>query len=45
MLYFEVFDIRVVVVNCSGDPVMFEEFWCGTGSAAEILIPGWQAMS
>jgi L-tryptophan--pyruvate aminotransferase len=45
MLYFEVFDIRVVVVNCSGDPVMFEEFWHGTVSAAEILIPGWQTMS
>jgi hypothetical protein len=24
---------------------MFEEFWRGTGSAAEIVIPGWQTMS
>jgi hypothetical protein len=24
---------------------MFEEFWRGTGSAAEIIIPGWQTMS
>jgi len=37
------FDIRVV--GCSGDPTMFEEFWRGTGSAAEIVIPGWQTMS
>ena len=37
------FDIRVV--GCSGDPTMFEEFWRGTGAAAEIVIPGWQTMS
>jgi len=24
---------------------MFEEFWRGTGAAAEIVIPGWQTMS
>jgi L-tryptophan---pyruvate aminotransferase len=37
------FDIRLV--GCSGDPTMFEEFWRGTGAAAEIVIPGWQTMS
>ncbi|CAO2161229.1 unnamed protein product [Urochloa humidicola] len=34
------------VINLDhGDPTMFEEFWRGTGSAAEIVIPGWQTMS
>ncbi|KAJ1282420.1 hypothetical protein BS78_03G050500 [Paspalum vaginatum] len=34
------------VINLDhGDPTMFEEFWQGTGSAAEIVIPGWQTMS
>ncbi|OEL24558.1 Tryptophan aminotransferase-related protein 2 [Dichanthelium oligosanthes] len=34
------------VINLDhGDPTMFEEFWRGTGDAAEIVIPGWQTMS
>ncbi|AQK90450.1 tryptophan aminotransferase-related protein 2 [Zea mays] len=34
------------VINLDhGDPTMFEEFWRGTGAAAEIVIPGWQTMS
>lgn len=34
-----------MLLNCSGDPTMYEKYWQQQGDKTTIVIPGWQSMS
>ena len=33
------------MIECSGDPTMYEQYWKAMGDKTTIVIPGWQSMS